>query len=298
MEKILEEIIQNNKHLVHRGKVADYIPALKIADPQKVGISIRHVDGNIYSAGDFSHKFTIQSISKVVSLIFAIMDNGEDRVFEKVGYKATDEPFNTLFKLDLPSTKKPANPMINAGAILTSSLILGDGEEKFKRLLDFFRKITQNECLDYNRKVYMSEKRTGDKNKAIAYQMKARGFIEGDVEEILDVYFKQCSIAVDTVDLANIGMFIAKRDADKELNKIKQLTSAIMASSGMYEASGQYAKEVGIPSKNGVGGGIMGTVAKTMGIGVYSPALDQYGNSVVGYGMIKELSDRLDLNIY
>lgn len=298
MKRTLEKIIEDNRYAIDNGKIADYIPALAGADPDKIGISIVDVEGNIHSSGDFSHKFTIQSISKVASLILAIMDNGEQSVFKRVGYEATDEPFNSLLKLEFPHTIKPSNPMINSGAILTTSLICGSGEEKFARLLNFIREITGNSELDYSRAVYNSEKETGDKNRAIAYLMKARGFIEGDVEEILDIYFKQCSIEVDTVDLANIGLYIANRDENMELNNIKRIVSAIMATSGMYNFSGKYASEIGIPSKSGVAGGIMTTVPNRMGIGVYNPVLDDYGNSVVALGIMKDISRILDLNIY
>ncbi len=295
MEKILEDIIVSNEHLKNRGSLADYIPALGRVDPNKIGISLADIDGNIYRAGDWDHKFTIQSISKVLSLMLAIMDNGEENVFKRVDYEATEEPFNTMFKLDFPQTLKPANPMINAGAIVTTSLI--KGEDKFARILDFYRKISGNKDLDYNREVYVSEKKTGDKNRSIAYLMKARGFIEGDVDRILDVYFKQCSIEVNTLDLAKIGLFIADR-SDLNTNQIKKLTTAIMASSGMYNFSGKYAVEVGVPSKSGVGGGIVATLPNKMGIGVYSPVLDEYGNSSVGFGIMKDLEKSLTLSIY
>lgn len=298
MKKILEEIIKSNRPLIEEGEVADYIPALASADRDKIAVSIFDMEGNCESAGDSSHRFTIQSISKVLSLILAIMDNGEEEVFKWVGYEATDEPFNSLLKLELPHTEKPTNPMINAGAIVTTSLIHGKGEERFERLLSFFRKVSGNDKLDYNREVYMSEKETGDKNRAIAYLMKSRGFIEGDVEEILDIYFKQCSIEVNTVELAKIGLYIAKRDEDLHLNKIKRIASSIMATSGMYNFSGEYASDIGIPSKSGVAGGIMASVPCKMGIAVYNPALDPYGNSVAGRGMMKDISKKFKLDIF
>lgn len=296
MEKLLEEIIDSNKDLRAGGKLADYIPALTRVDPDKIGISLAYGDGNIYSSGDWDHKFTIQSISKVLSLILAVMDNGKESVFKKVDYQASEEAFNTLFKLDFPQTKKPTNPMINAGAIATTSLIKG-GDRRFSRILDFYRQVSGNRSLDYNREIYRSEKESGDKNRAIAYLMKARGFIEGNVEEILDAYFKQCSIEVNTLDLAKIGLFIANRE-DPSTKDIKRLATAIMANSGMYNFSGEYAVEVGIPSKSGVGGGIMGSLPHKIGIGVYSPLLDENGNSIVGMGIMKEIAKTLDLNIY
>lgn len=296
MEKLLNKIIDDNRYLTKEGKVANYIPALSKANPNHIGICYIDIDGKIYKAGNYDIKFTIQSISKVVSLILAIMDNGIDKVFSKVGYQSTDEPFNTVYKLDFPNTIKPPNPMINSGAIVTTSLVKGEGEEKFNRLLDFFRELTENPRISYNEEVYLSEKSTGDKNKAMAYLMKSRGFLEGDVEEVLDTYFKQCSIEVDVVDIANIGLFIAK--GCKFNKEIASIINAIMTTCGMYDYSGEYATKVGIPSKSGVGGGIMGSIPNKAGIGVYSPALDQYGNSIAGYGIMKDLSNKLCLSIF
>ncbi|WMM26902.1 glutaminase A [Tissierella sp. MB52-C2] len=304
MENLLNKIIDNNRHLIKNGALADYIPALLQANPNHMGICIMDIDGNVYKAGDYSEKFTIQSISKVMSLMQALIDNGEDYVFKKIDYEPTEEPFNTLFKLDFPHTIKPSNPMINSGAIVTTSLIKGEGEERFNRLLELIRRVAENPNISYNEEVYLSEKETGDKNRAMAYLMKSRGFIEGDVEDILDTYFKQCSIEVTTVDMAKIGLFIANRyrlsKEDKPIcnAKIASILTAIMATCGMYNFSGEYAATVGIPSKSGVGGGILGTIPYKMGIGIFSPALDQYGNSIAGYGIMKDLSKELNLNIF
>jgi len=303
VNNILEDIIEKNRYLVKESRVADYIPALSKSDPNHIGVCVIDQNGNLYKAGDCNIKFTIQSISKVMSLLLALMDNGEEMVFKKIDYEPTEEPFNTLFKLDLPNTIKPTNPMINSGAILTTSLIQGVGEEKFTRLLEFIRLVTENPSICYNEEVYLSEKVTGDKNKAMAYLMKARGFLEGDVDEILDIYFKQCSIEVDSIDIAKIGLFIAQRCQFKQESKTNNeraasIVTAIMATCGMYNFSGEYAATVGIPSKSGVGGGILGTIPKKMGIGVFSPGLDQYGNSLVGYGIMKDLSREFNLSIF
>ncbi|HZK33190.1 MAG TPA: glutaminase A [Tissierellaceae bacterium] len=306
MEKILKKIMNKNKYLIGKGKLADYIPALSKANKEDIGLTIIDENGSIYQVGDFHKKFTIQSISKIISLFLAIIDNGEEEIFNRIGCEGTEEPFNTLFKLDLPHTLKPPNPMVNSGAILTTSLILGDGEEKFQRLLEFLRNITGNPKLSYNEEVYLSEKATGNKNRALAYLMKSRNFLEGDVENVLDTYFKQCAIEVTTEDLGEIGFFLASRNKDSDfdiegqtnINRTKRIITAIMATSGMYNFSGEYAINVGIPSKSGVGGGIVGTIPNKFGIGIYSPELDQYGNSIVGYGIMKDLSRELKLNLF
>lgn len=304
MEKLLKNLIERNRCLVQHGQVADYIPALSNANPRDIGICIMDVDGNTHCNGDYNKKFTIQSISKIISLMLAIMDNGYDAVFNKVGMKPTDEPFNSFYKLDLHHESKPANPMINSGAIVTTSLIKGKGEEKFNRLLELMKKITLNEDMTYDKQVYLSEKETGNKNRAMAYLLKSKGLIEGDVEDILNAYFKQCSIKIDCVDLAKIGLFIANKckipNAKEALcdEKTRSIVSAIMTTCGMYDFSGEYAVHVGIPSKSGVGGGILGAVPSRMGIGVYGPALDNHGNSIAGYGILKGLSKELNLSIF
>ncbi len=302
MEKILEKIIHDNRDLINKGHVADYIPALSKVNPNYIGLSIADIDGNIYNVGDCNVKFTIQSISKIIALMLALIDNGEDFLFTKVGYEPTDEPFNTLYKLDF-NKNKPANPMINSGAIVTTSLIKGSKEEKFSRLIELIRFITENPDINYNEEVYLSEKSTGHKNRAMAYLMKSKGLLNGDVEDILDTYFKQCSIEVTAADLAKIGLFVARRcpmNIDSEIGneRMASIITAIMTTCGMYDFSGQYAATVGIPSKSGVGGGILGLIPSKLGIGVFSPALDKFGNSIAGYGIMKDLSRELNLNIF
>ena len=300
MENLLNKLIEKNKPLTKKGKVADYIPALSYGNPNELGVCIIDIDGNIYYSGDYHKKFTIQSISKVISLALALEDNGEKEVFKKVGMEGSNEAFNSFYKLDLFPEEKPANPMINSGAILTTSLIHGKGEEKFNRLLQLIRNILGDNSIDYNEEVYKSEKATGDKNRSIAYLLKSKGLMEGNVEEILDVYFKQCAIEVNSIDLAKIGFFFASKGKGGEIlneNTINIIT-ALINNCGMYNFSGEYAINVGIPSKSGVGGGILAYVPNKYGIGIYGPALDQYGNSIGGYNLIKDLSQELNLSLF
>lgn len=303
MEKRLEKIVRDNYSLTMKGQVASYIPALKRANREDIGLSFMELDGCLYEAGKSRTKFTIQSISKVIALMQALMDNGEAKVFERVGYEGTDEPFNTQYKLDISPVSKPANPMINSGALVTTGLIKGDGEEKFNKVLELTRKMANNPKIGYNEEVYLSEKSTGDKNKSIAYLLKAKGLITGDVDQALDAYFKQCSIEVDTRDLANIATYLARGCNGLFTDKIskERLTSlilGIMTVAGMYNFSGQYLAKVGIPSKSGVAGGIMAVVPGKIGIGVYGPALDKYGNSSAGYGIMKDLSKEFNLKLF
>ncbi|MFA5522997.1 MAG: glutaminase A [Tissierellales bacterium] len=305
MRVLLDKLIEKNRYLTTKGKVASYIPALERANPDKIGICIADIEGNIIAAGDYKQKFTIQSISKTLSLMLAIMDNGAEKVFSRVGMEPTGDAFNSIVKLEMISPSKPLNPMINAGAIAVASMIKGqNSEEKFNRLLSLFRRICQNEKLDINKEVYLSEKDTGNRNRALAYFMKDVGVFSGDVEEVLDIYFKQCSIEVDCVDVANIGLFLANNGVILGTGeriveeKVAKTIKTFMVTCGMYNASGEFAIKVGIPAKSGVGGGIMATVPLRMGIGVFSPALDEKGNSIAGYGLLKDLSEELDLSFF
>ena len=305
MKSILENTISSNKKYTSNGKVASYIPELKKANQDDLGICIIDKNNNMYCAGDYNKKFTIQSISKPIVLALALMDNEWEYVFSKVGMEPSGDPFNSIMKLETNDTKKPSNPMINAGAIVTTSLIKGSSlEEKEERMLQFFRRLANNDSIGINYEVYKSEKLTGDRNRAMAYLLKNDGFIDGDVEEVLDLYFKQCSIEIDCVDLARIGINLAMYGIDIESKerliseKVSRMVKTFMVTCGMYDASGEFAIRVGIPAKSGVGGGIMASVPDIMCIGVYGPALDKKGNSIAGVKVLEDLSEKLELNIF
>jgi glutaminase len=305
MNKLLEAIIENNRHFTKEGKLASYIPELVNANKESIGISIISLDGEEYFAGDYEAKFTIQSISKIITLMLALINNGRDRVFSKVGVEPTADAFNSIINLETKKIQKPLNPMINAGAIATVSLITDKTSEvTFDKILNFTRKITGNPNIDINQEVYKSEKVTGDRNRALAYFMKSMGVIEPEVEEVLDVYFKQCSIEATCKDIAKIGAMLANDgvlpwSGERMVPRnVARIVKTIMATCGLYDASGEFAVEVGIPAKSGVGGGILASVPGRMGIGVYGPALDLKGNSVGGIKVLAELSRELDLSIF
>ena len=256
-------------------------------------------------AGDSDVKFTIQSISKVVSLIIALNDNGRPNVFSKVNVEPTGMGFNSIVNLEAAMENRPYNPMINAGAIVTTSLIFGETEErKLERILNFMRRATNNPHIGINEEIYLNEKATGDRNRALAYYMKSTGALEGDVEEVLDLYFKQCSIEATARDLARFGAVIANDGVTPWSNEVLmsrdicRIVKTIMVTCGMYDASGEFAIHVGIPAKSGVGGGVLATVPRRYGIGLYGPALDAKGNSVCGLRILKDLSEELDLSIF
>jgi glutaminase len=305
MQDLLKDILYKNTKYTNYGQVASYIPELKNANRSDLGICIIDKNNNIYKVGRCDKKFTIQSISKVVTLAMALIDNEYGYVFSKVGMEPSGDPFNSIMKLETNDTKKPCNPMINAGAIVTTSLIKGrNQEEKEERMLKFFRKLAKNENLGINYDVYQSEKLTGDRNRAMAYLLKNDGFIQGNVEEVLDLYFKQCSIEVDSVDLARIGINLATQGIDIETGerlideKITRIIKTFMITCGMYDASGEFAIKVGVPAKSGVGGGIMASVPDKRGIGIFGPALDKKGNSIAGLKILEDLSQELKLNIF
>jgi glutaminase len=304
MEKILKDIIEKNRKYTEFGHVADYIPELKKACKGDLGICIIDKDNNIYTAGDVDKKFTIQSISKPILLSMILMENKYEYVNTKVGFEPSENPFNSIVSIG-NEIKKPSNPMINSGAIVITSMIKGNSyEEKEKRMLDYFRKFAGNESLDINQEVYTSEKLTGDRNRAMAYLLKSSGFIDGDIEEILDLYFKQCSIEADIKDLAKMGLNLSTdgyKHGDEECLISKEVAKAVktvMFTCGMYDGSGEFAIKTGIPAKSGVGGGIMASVPCKIGIGVYGPSLNDKGNSVAGIKVLEDLSKELDLGIF
>ncbi|QNO15616.1 glutaminase A [Alkalicella caledoniensis] len=304
LEKLLTNITEKNKEYCKEGKVASYIPALARQKFDMLGAVIVDLDNNIYSAGDVNEKFTLQSVSKIFTLMIAIMDNSVEEVFSKVGMEPTGDPFNSIVKLETMNPSKPLNPMINAGAIAISSMIKGkDNEERYNRVVDFIESVI-GEPVTLNEAVYLSEKATGDRNRAAAYFMKDVGVIEEDVEEVLDLYFKHCSIEVDCIGLAKLGAILAnqgicpttgERVVPKE---VTQLCKSFMITCGMYNSSGEFAIKVGIPAKSGVGGGIMAVVPNKYGIGVWGPALDAKGNSIAGIKVLEDLSKELDLSIF
>ena len=298
---MMQEIATRNHQYYKEGKVADYIPELGKANPEAVAFSVVKENGTIVNVGDVEAKFTVQSISKVIALMIAVQEKGEEALYERIGYYGTEKAFNHYANLETEG--KPLNPMMNAGAILTTAFIEGEGDEAYQKILTMIRYITKNESIGINQAVYLSEKETGHRNRGIFYLLKNNGLIDGE-ENKLDNYFKQCSIEVTAEDLAKIGYFYAngctRFDGDKTYynRDLARLIQAQMLIAGMYDFSGEYARTVGLPSKSGVGGGIAVSVPNKIGIGVYNPALDQHGNSVVGYHILYDFVNQLDLSLF
>lgn len=305
MNALLERIIADCAHYTAHGHVATYIPELANVDPAKFGIYVSSENGKDFFAGDHQDRFTMQSVVKPLILLLALMDSGSDTVRASVGVEATGKPFDAFNYSDQALTGAHINPMINTGAIALCTLIHGDSyHSKFSRLLNLARKLTDNPRLEVNHAIYMSEKITGNKNRALAYMLKAYGMITDPVEEILDCYFQACSISVNCRDLAKIAHIFASHGVHPATGEqlfpaaYAKYVNATLATCGMYDGSGEFALTVGFPAKSGVGGGIMGIIPHRMGIGVFAPALDKHGNSVAGMQALAELSKELDLSIY
>lgn len=287
---------------VTEGKVADYIPELAKADPNWFGISIVTADGQVFEAGDCLQSFTIQSVSKPFIYGLALEDLGLEPVLARVGVEPTGEAFNSIV-LDEVSNR-PFNPMVNAGAIATSDLIAGkDFPERVTRMLDMFGRYCGRK-VHIDNSVFMSERLTGHRNRAIAHLMLNFGIVSPRLDEALELYFQQCSVLVTAHDLAMMAATLANGGVHPVTGEraipqqyVKYLLS-IMHSCGMYDYAGEWAFRVGIPAKSGVGGGILAVVPGQLGIGIFSPPLDAKGNSVRGVRVCKELSEKFGLHCF
>ena len=300
----LRELVDEARPYAAHGKVADYIPALGRANQDDLSVAVYTNEG-CHSAGDVETRFTLQSVSKILTLALAICDLGIERVFAKVGMEPTGDPFHSISKLETQKPSKPLNPMINAGALTVTTMINGkDNDEKLARLLTLVRDMTGNEKITYNQTVADSEFETAFLNRALCYFLKQHGVIDGDVEKLIDLYTKQCAIEVNCVDLARIGYVLSNEGfcpiTGKAIlpEKVARIVKTFMVTCGMYNASGEFAIKVGIPAKSGVSGAILGTVPGKMGIGVYGPALDEKGNSIAGIKFLESFSKRKQLSIF
>ena len=305
MNTLLEQILTECAHYTSQGHVATYIPELANVDPEKFGIHVTMSNGKTYGAGDDQDRFTMQSVVKPMILLLALMDSGVDAVRNLVGVEATGKPFDAFNYSDQALTGAHINPMINTGAIALCTLIHGDSyRDRFDRLLALTRKLAGNDQLELDQSVYQSERLTGNKNRALAYMLTAYGMISDPVEEILDCYFRACSILINCRELSRIAYIFANHglypDTGEQLfpAEYAKYVTATLATCGMYDGSGEFALTVGFPAKSGVGGGIMGVIPKRMGVAVFAPSLDKHGNSVAGVQALSRLSQELDLSIY
>ena len=285
------------------GKNADYIPYLAQVDSKMFGIAIVTTDNQVLTFGDVKYSFSIQSISKVFTLALAMEELGPDKVFAKVGSEPTGRPFNSpLAVVDMPSHS--GNPLVNAGAIATTSLISGqNAAEKWNKILDFYSKAA-GEKLVLIDEVYKSEAATNTGNKALSYLLAKYDRIYADPFESVDIYTKQCSVGVNATQLARMGATLANNGINpatgeqviKRENIPEILSTMTMA--GLYDGSGGWAWHVGLPAKSGVGGGIVAIAPGKGAIAVFAPPLDEAGNSVKAQKVIEYVAQRLNYNLY
>ncbi|WP_017300493.1 glutaminase A [Nodosilinea nodulosa] len=288
---------------ISAGKLASYIPELARADPDWFGISMVTLDGRTFEVGDIAQKFTIQSISKVFVYGMALEDYGREKLLKKVGVEPTGDPFNSLIRLDEDS-KRPDNPMINAGAIATTGLITGHHPaERLNRMLTMFQNYVGNEVF-VDVSTFISERSTGHRNRAMAHLMLNFGMIDQPIEEALDLYFQQCSVLVTCHDLAVMAATLANQGINPVTGQravgaehVRDILS-VMYTCGMYNFAGEWAFRVGIPAKSGVSGGILAVVPNQAGIAVFSPLLDHHGNSVRGLRVFEALAQEYGFHLF
>ena len=282
------------------GQLASYIPELTRADPDHFGAAFGTIDGHVYEVGDSAAPFTIQSVSKAFVFALALETLGDERVEQAIGVEPSGEAFNSI---RLTGDNRPFNPMVNAGAIACSGLIRRvEGDGAFERIHAMLGRFAGRE-LGVDEAVYASESRTGDRNRAIAWLLRNYAVIEGDVDAVLDVYFRQCAILVTARDLAVMAATLANRGVNP-VTGVRVVsphavgrTLSIMMTSGMYDYAGEWTYRVGIPAKSGVGGGIAAVLPAQLGVGTFSPRLDSHGNSVRGMKVCEALSSRFDLHM-
>ena len=297
---ILNEALDHASEYLGEGHVASYIPELAKANPANLGVCLTNGKGESFGAGDYEIPFTIQSIGKTFALILALQTAGFDDVFSKIGMEPSGDSFDSIIQLEMKNWH-PYNPLINCGAIATVSCIRS--KKPFEDYLHLVQKLCNDPKVRLNENVYLSEKRTGNRNRAIAYLLKSDRILENNTEDVLDLYFRICSVMVTAKGLSHYAMILSNKGIDPVTgerlldDKIVKTVRTLMLLCGMYDESGEYAVRVGIPSKSGVGGGIVASAGRGIGIATYGPALNKKGNSVGGEKIREYLSEKLKLHI-
>ena len=285
------------------GTVADYIPVLAEVDPELFGLAVIEVDGGLHDAGDALHPFSIQSISKMFVYALAIQEHGHERVREIVGVNNTGLAFNSLMALEL-NAGHPMNPMVNAGAIATTALAPGaTAVEQWERIREGLSAFA-GRSLSLDGVVYASEAETNERNRAMGWLLRSYGRLDGDPDEVVDVYTRQCALSVTAHDLAVMGATLADGGVNPVTGErvvsadVCRDTLSVVASTGLYERSGEWLFEIGLPAKSGVAGGIVAVSPGKGAVAGFSPRLDSAGNSVRSQLAIGHLSRALGLNLF
>ncbi|MEO0527747.1 MAG: glutaminase [Bacteroidota bacterium] len=300
-QEIIEGITKTLSELGDQGTVASYIPELAKVNKTKFGMFLLDDKGNEYGAGDFQEGFSIQSISKVLSLAYAFSIIGDD-LWKRVGVEPSGDPFNHLSLLELENGI-PRNPLINAGAIVIADILISHLENPKEDFLSYIRDIANDTTINFDLDVAKSEKETGFRNYAAANLLKSYGNLENDVETVLDFYFHQCSLHMSCRQLAHVFYVFTNRgkclrnNKFLELNHVKRI-SALMLTCGFYDEAGEFAFEVGLPGKSGVGGGIVALLPNEFCVATWSPGLNPKGNSKLGMLALEQLTTKTGLSIF
>lgn len=289
---------------VAKGKIADYIPELAKMNPDLFGVAIVTVEGDVYAAGDGDEKFTIQSISKPFTLARVLQDHGEAAVVERIGVEPTGMPFNSI--ASVKRHQSAGNPLVNAGAITAVSLVKATSkDERWEKIQHTYKTFAGSQSnLNFNQEVYESEAETNQRNHSIAKMLFGYGLLHADPLDTVDVYTKQCSLNVTTTQLAKMGATLANKGVNPftkeravDENYVPKIL-AVMMMAGLYDGSGRWAWQTGLPAKSGVGGGIVAVVPGKLAIAAFSPPLDQHGTSVRAALAIQYISEQLRLNLF
>jgi glutaminase len=302
IHEVLDEVSSQVRMLHGRGKVADYIPALARVPADKFGMAVRTVSGETFKVGSADEAFSIQSISKVFSLMLAMRIVTDD-LWQRVRREPSGNPFNSLVQLEYEQGI-PRNPFINAGALVVIDALISVLKEAKICFVEFARSLAGNPAIEFDLEVARSEETHGFINKALANFLKGHGNIDNDVGDVLDAYFHHCALAMNCSDLAraflplaNHGVSPVVGDAILTPQQTRQVNSLLLTC-GLYDAVGDFAYRVGLPAKSGVGGGIVAIVPGEMTIAVWSPELDQTGNSVIGTRALELFSEITQRSVF
>ncbi|EJC1071562.1 TPA: glutaminase B [Vibrio cholerae] len=301
--EILASIIEEVRPLTSKGIVADYIPALAKVPSEKLGIAVFTNQGEVITAGDAQEGFSIQSISKVLSLTLAMGLYQPDELWSRVGKEPSGQAFNSLIQLEMEHGI-PRNPFINAGAIVVCDMLQSRLSAPRQRLLEFVRQLSGEPLIAYDKVVAASEMMHSDRNAAIAYLMRSFGNFHNEVIPVLHNYFHACALKMSCVELAKTFSYLANKGVSVVTGETvitptqSKQTNALLATCGLYDGAGEFAYRVGMPGKSGVGGGVIAVVPGEMTIAVWSPALDQSGNSLAGTRALELLAQRIGRSIF
>ncbi len=301
--ELLAGILEEVRPLLGQGKVADYIPALAQVPADRLGIAVCTVEGELFTAGDAFEPFSIQSISKALSLTLALTLYQEEEIWARVGKEPSGQPFNSLVQLEFEQGI-PRNPFINAGALVVSDLLETRLTAPRQRTLELVRRLCGNPAIMADQVVARSEYQHSARNAAIAYLMKAYGNFENEVDKVLQSYFNACAIRMNCVDLARAFVYLANRGVPLGEStpllpaRTTKQVNALLATCGLYDEAGDFAYRVGMPGKSGVGGGIMALIPGELSICVWSPELNKAGNSLAGTAALELLAERLGRSIF